>query len=73
MWKKYKTKLLYYLCFCHQVYKLIMIGWVYLVANHSLSESQPLKFRQVIVSAKCLLGEKSVRQSVRFATKRVKS
>ena len=45
-----------------------MIGWFYLVANHSLSESQPLKFfyfRQVVVSAKCLFGEKSVRQTFR--------
>ena len=44
-----------------------MIGWFYLVANHSLSESQPLKFLyfwQVVVSAKCLFGEKSVGQTV---------
>ena len=45
-----------------------MIGCFYLVANHSLPESQPLKilyFRQVVASAKCLFGEKSVRQTVR--------
>ena len=35
-----------------------MIGWFYLVANHRLSESQ------VVVSANCLFGEKSVRQTV---------
>ena len=36
--------------------------------TNGLSESQPLKlhcFRQVVVLAKCLFGEKSVRQNVR--------
>ena len=46
-----------------------MIGWFYLVANHMLSESQPLRFlysRQVVVSAN-LFSAKSpfVKLSVR--------
>ena len=38
------------------------------ILSNGLSESQPLKllcFRQVVVLAKCLFGEKSVRQNVR--------
>ena len=52
----------------------ITIQWLFynytMIENYTFlrNESQPLKslyFRQVVVSAKCLFGEKSVRHTVR--------
>ena len=59
-------------------YMAVTVQWLF--CNHTMienytflrNESQSLKFlyfRQVVVSAKCLFGEKSVRQTVR-STKR---